>query len=192
MFFNFFEYEKTIDQPLNDVHINTIKELDLVHVCRANNTLTGCSNEEEKARSYWYYDQINASVLYDSHKSWVYVITVDKVIKKIGESGVPLGINKKGSTQPLKSTNNRLGRYSYHFEENDTDTVIRYSLYDDIEEGRQVEFYAYKCPIIKKEITLGGTTYELKACIHKDLEKVFLDHYKKLTGKYPDLNVARC
>lgn len=192
MLSSLFEYEDDNFKLINEVDVNTLKDLELAYVCRVRNSSLGCITQDEKARSSWYYDDIDRSVLYNSHRSWVYVITVDKRIKKIGECGVPLGIQKKGSSQPLKSTNNRLGRYSYLYEKNDTDTVIRSSLYDDIKEDRVVEFYAYKCPIIETEVTLGGTTYKLQSCIHKDLEKVFLDHFKKLTGNFPDLNVARC
>lgn len=189
---NLFSFDESSTSLRDKVSVDAIKELNLQYVCRVNNVNINCA-EDEKFGSQWYYDQIDTSVLYSDHRSWVYVITVNKDIRKIGECGVPLGIkNSKKGTQPLKNTNNRLGRYSYHNEENDTDTVIRYSLYDEIKEGKTVEFYAYKCPIIETDIVLGGINYKLQSCIHKDLEKVFLDHYKHLTGKLPELNIARC
>ena len=43
---------------------------------------------------------------------------------------------------------------------------------------------------IKRKEKLSDSDYEF---LRKNYYPgIFLDHYKKLTGKYPDLNVARC
>lgn len=126
--------------------------------------------------------------MYDHHTSWVYAITSDDTIKKIGESGHPLGI-RSGGTQPKADTDNRLGRY---IKGDKTDARIRAELRKDILAGKKVSIWAKKCPMVKTEITIDGMKVTVNSTVHKELEKEYLDYIKRgNAGKYPDLNKGR-
>ena len=138
----------------------------------------------------WFYEQIDRKVMYKDHSSWVYCITMDGYIEKVGESGQPLGIitNNSASYQPKKGSESRLGRY---INGDSTDKRIRDELREDIDAGRKVEIWALECPETIVPVDVMDTTFNLAAHIHKQLEKLILDMIKLETGFYPRLNSGR-
>lgn len=158
-------------------------------VCTVHNA-TSYGNE-------WFYKDIDTSLMYSNHRSWVYAITVNDYIVKIGETGQPLGISKNYSSQPITGTKSRLGRYARHKASStntigDTDETIRTALVEETKSpDYTVAFYAYKCEEAVQKIVLGNTVIHCKAQVHKDYEKKFLDYYKDNVGTYPELNAGR-
>jgi hypothetical protein len=153
-----------------------------------------CKVKSKHIGNDWYYCNINRSVMFSEHRSWVYAITVNGRIVKIGESGNPLGIEPAYSydpleweSQPLSSTKCRLGRYR---KGGDSDYIVRESLRYETKNDR-VEFYAYKCPETTVPISINGTEVTLKSQIHKQLEKALLDKIMQKDGEYPFLNTGR-
>jgi hypothetical protein len=158
-------------------HVSNFK--DFKRVCRINDYF-----------GEWIYDRIDPSIMYSDHTCWVYFITVNGHIYKIGASGVPLGIQMSDG-QPKKGTKCRLGRYramkgTYSY---DTDEYCRNELRGIIyDKTNLVEFWAYKCPIIKQQLIMGGETITVESSIQWDLEKALLNQFEKLTGGLPKLN----
>ena len=165
-------------------NINHYTTLDWQKVCKVNDN-----------NGQWYYSEINESLMFSDHRSWVYAITIDEKIAKIGESGQPLGI--KGSknfdpltweVQPKTGTQSRLGRYR---KGDGTDERIRESLVDDILDGKRVEIYAIKCSVTNHQYNINGKIFNINSAIHKDFEKSLLDYYVYHTGSLPFLNPGR-
>jgi hypothetical protein len=141
----------------------------------------------------WFYENIDKSLMFSEHSSWLYCITLDGVIKKIGESGQPLGIPDRSyygqyRSQPVRGSRSRLGRY---IAGTDTDKRIRDALNNRIANGGIVEFWAIPCPEAQVVYKMLGEAREYSAQIHKKLEKDFLDVFRKQTGCYPELNCGR-
>ena len=145
----------------------------------------------------WHYKNIDKTLMYSNHRSWVYAITVGDYIVKIGETSQPLGIARSYGDQPITGTKSRLGRYANqraaaHGREADTDETIRDALYETVKTPTmEVAFYAFKCPETSVKIDVVNDTLYCKAQIHKQLEKLLLDYYKENVGSYPDLNSGR-
>ena len=167
------------------MNIHKLSGLDWKKVCRVNSTYFG---------NYWYYSNIDRDIMFSDHRSWVYAITVNDEIVKIGETEKPLGIEGKYTyddfeeIQPQVGTKSRLGRYRKNGE---TDLIIRESLRCDIKE-KIIEIYAYKCPENEIEISITDKKISVKSQIHKQLEKTILDIIAEKDGCYPWLNTGRC
>ena len=138
--------------------------------------------------SKWKYVNINHELLYSEHTSWVYFIVDDKTIVKVGETGVPLGIQKVDNSQPLASTKNRLGRLA-NMHDAATDTRIRKHLRESVKANR-VSIWAKKCPIEIHQIELIDSKLSLKKTYHKELELALLDHMSSY-WYHPILNPTR-
>jgi hypothetical protein len=141
----------------------------------------------------WVYDRIDASLMYSDHTSWVYCITVNGIIYKIGASGVPLGI-RMSDGQPKKGTKCRLGRYRNHkgTYSYDTDEYCRNELRLIIHDKTNlVEFWAYKCPVVKQTLTMAGETIDVESGIQWALEKALLNQFERLHGALPKLNKGK-
>jgi hypothetical protein len=142
----------------------------------------------------WLYYNQHAD-LYDPHRSWVYAITLNNKVVKIGESGNPLGIKVKKTDgyQPRSGTECRFGRLA-HFDvwedgrPKDTDTYIRVELKPLIEAGNMVSIYAKLCDIIKSPASVMGLPVEVDATAHKSYEQHYLHWCKNKTGDVPWLN----
>ena len=164
----------------NLAHVASFK--DFKRVCR----IRDCYGE-------WVYENMDQTLLYSEHRSWVYFIVVNGVIWKVGECGVPLGI-RSGDSQPKKGTTNRLGRYramkgTYTY---DTDEYCRNELRSTIANNNNlVEFWALQCPVVEQQCNLGYETVTLKAAFHCELEKRILNDIINATGSLPKLNKAR-
>jgi len=145
-------------------------------------------------RDEWRYTDIDQNVMFSPHRSWVYAITVDKEIVKIGETGNPLGIKPRYDyelsevhLQPIIGTKCRLGRYRKGGE---SDQIVRESLRKETRNG-SVEIYAYMCPEAVIDLVIIDQELPVSAQIHKQLEKMILDRIKKIDGCYPALNTGR-
>jgi hypothetical protein len=136
----------------------------------------------------WLYSNINQSLLYADHTSWVYFVVENDIIVKVGESGVPLGIRTKAHNQPLSGTKCRFGRLANHKNDN-TDSRIRESLKKSVKAGK-VSLWAKKCEIELKEMALEKTPLVCKKVYHKELELIILD-YMKDNHYWPTLNTFR-
>jgi hypothetical protein len=161
-------------------HVSHFK--DFKRVCRINNY-----------HGEWLYDNIDASVMYADHTSWVYFITVNGIIYKIGASGVPLGI-RMSDGQPQKGTKCRFGRYRSHkgTYTYDTDEYCRIELAVIMQDKNNlVEFWAYKCPIVKQTLHMGGENIIVQSSIEWNLEKALLNQFVKSTGELPKLNKGK-
>jgi hypothetical protein len=171
---------------MSRLDINSYKDLGFKRVC-----------DVKEYQGDWLYDNFPKDrsdpdyndYMYSKHDSWVYAITSDGTIKKIGESGNPLGIRGLGN-QPKTGSKSRLGRYSTG---DGTDKFVRDSLKDDIQSGKQVSIWAKKCDIAETQITIEGNhSVTINSSIHKELEKELLDYIKNgNSGNYPDLNKGR-
>lgn len=157
------------------------ENMNFVRVCTVNQT----------KNNNWYYSDINKDVMFSDHTSWVYFITINGYIVKIGETGNPLGIKTSEripywETQPITGSKSRLGRYR---KGDASDERIRRDLQEDIKsEKNKIEFYAIKCEELNIELPILGT---VNSQIHKALERKLLDYYKDYTGTYPRLNTGR-
>lgn len=149
--------------------------------------------------SNWFYTDIDCDLMYSDHRSWVYLIVVDGIVYKIGETGNPLGIRGIEWTtqggpheyQPSPHSSNRLGRYRKGC---GTDQHCRLSLEQHILSGHLVEFWAYKCPELNSQpIILGGELgFSVRSQMHKQLELKLLSHFVQHMGHLPYLNKAHC
>lgn len=146
-----------------------------------------------KGDNRWLFKNIDETLLYSDHRSWVYFIVCNTIIHKVGETGQPLGIRCKTHSQPKSGTKSRMGRLANHIDEGpryDTDVVIREELYQKILSGG-VSLWALQCPIDNLSITCGGNTKIVPRTIHKHVETMYLDHIKESFGDYPALNKCR-
>lgn len=161
-------------------NIKHYKKDGFVHVC------------DVRENEHWYYVNIDESVMYSSHRSWIYFIVVGDTIYKIGETGNPLGIKSshKGvhGAQPKKGSESRLGRYRNG---DRTDANIRRELWETIRDNGNVSIWAKACPIQHTEELVGGRKVQIINTIHKDLEMVYLDYYVKNVGTLPPGNRMR-
>ncbi len=139
-------------------------------------------------RERWTYTEQEEALLYNSHNSWVYVITVNGIIVKIGETGMPLGLVGTDD-QPKTGTKSRLGRY---INGDTTDDAVRAALVEyTTSHHYKVEIHAVQLPITPIGITLGGKDISCNATFHKHLEKMFIDMFEAATGSIPVLNSGK-
>jgi hypothetical protein len=154
-----------------------------------------CRVQQQPGSGDWYYTDCDHDLLYSEHRSWVYIITVNGQVYKIGETGNPLGIRGREEieqeTQPRPGTTSRLGRYRRGC---GTDQHCRYSLRDQLATGDLVEFWAYQCPeLVSTPVILEGVPkFTVRSQMHKQLEVRLIDNYYASEGCYPPLNKARC
>lgn len=135
---------------------------------------------------FWIFTNIDETVMFDPHKSWLYTILVDNEIVKLGETGQPLGI-KVADGQPKIGTKCRLGRYRRQQGDSDTDATIRRALVEEVRAGR-VSIWGRKCQCITIPVLIGGVIQQSSFASHKDLEKKYLQFMIDAGGKLPRLN----
>lgn len=139
-------------------------------------------------RERWTYTEQEEELLYHSHNSWVYVITVNGIIVKIGETGMPLGLEGTDD-QPKTGTKSRLGRY---INGDTTDDAVRAALVEYTSSHHyKVEIHAVQLPITPVTVNLGGQDITCNATFHKHLEKLFIDMFQAATGSIPVLNSGK-
>ena len=140
----------------------------------------------------WLYVDINEDLMYSDHRSWIYFIVVGNEIRKVGETGQPLGIRTKQSNQPLRGTKSRFGRYRSHKDnyKEDTDEVIRKALKSEAAQGN-ISIWVKQCDVIHSNVKVAGNTINVRTAYHKDLEKQYLHHIVGQVGKLPNLNKGK-
>ena len=147
-----------------------------------------CDISVSSTSAKWLYTNICNELMFSDHTSWVYALTVDNIIYKIGESGNVLGYRPNTKNQhPSASTKGRLSRYILG---DGTDRYIREYLMPLISNGAIVSFWAKQCDIVLQPINILGEITQVKQTVHKDLEIVYLDRISK-TGDLPILNKVR-
>ena len=142
--------------------------------------------------SEWRYKNINRDLMYSLHNSWVYFIVEGETIVKCGETGNPLGIREtrsyhSGETQPVASSKCRFGRLRTG---DGTDSYIRRELRDNIKAGINVSLWAKQCKLHVLNESLGGVIQEVDTSIHKSLEQLYLQYFKRHANRLPRLNKA--
>lgn len=147
---------------------------------------------EQISADQWRYKNINADMLFSSHTSWVYFVVDGIEIKKIGETGLPLGIkdnniNDMIELQPIADSTSRFGRYR---KGDGTDRFIRSSLAISAKAGT-VSLWAHACTITKSTINVLGEQIEVNNTHHKDLETILIDRVVATIGTRPTLNKVR-
>lgn len=138
----------------------------------------------------WHYKDIDDATMYDVHGGWVYLISVDLLIVKVGETGMPLGRRRKNGDQPLTGTTTRLGRYRSHkdYTKTDTDHWIRTELQPLLDAGHTVSFWVKKCENPDTTAVILGETVPIKTQYHKIVEKIYLNKITEIYGELPLLN----
>lgn len=141
--------------------------------------------------SEWRYKNINKTLMYSPHTSWVYFIVENDIIVKCGETGNPLGIEESysyhGLLQPVGNSKCRFGRLR---KGDGTDEYIRANLRSSIDAGNNVSLWAKKCKLYSLNESLGGVMQAVNTSIHKNLEQKYLAHFKKNINRLPLLNKA--
>lgn len=146
----------------------------------------------------FFYKNIDHNLMYSDHRSWVYMIVNDAEIVKIGETGQPLGITKRGDDQPMTGTKSRMGRLANAIGALGTDGIQRFDTDQHIRESLlqgsntdKISIWVKKCDYSYTDITIAGEKTGICSKMHKDLEKKYLDHYYNLNSSYPYLNSGR-
>jgi hypothetical protein len=147
-------------------------------------------------KNHWEYFNIDQSLMYSDHRSWVYFIVENQTILKVGETGNPLGIRRKGKNeswslnepQPKSGSESRFGRY---MNGEGTDAYVRETLQESIQHN-DISLWAKKCDYVQTPYTIwnapAGTAL---MTMHKDLEKKYIDFIVSQTYQLPLLNKGR-
>lgn len=139
----------------------------------------------------WYYTEENKDIMFSQNDSWVYCITINKHIVKIGETGNRLAISSANSYNGVQSgSKSRLGRY---INGDKTDERIRAELFEYIRnKNNKVEFWAKSCTT-EEEYSVWinqHTEFYFYTKVHKELEKKLIQYYEKQCGTYPRFNLS--
>jgi len=135
----------------------------------------------------WIYQNMRQDLMYSRHASWVYLIVVNGIVYKIGETGNPLGIKSKTHSQPIAGTTNRFGRLANNNSSyTDTDARIRREIKEQVKQGL-VSVWAFKCPENTTTMNIGDLSFDIQTQIHKSMEKRLLDQLNSV-GALPDGN----
>jgi hypothetical protein len=140
----------------------------------------------------WNYKNIDTSLMFSEHNSWVYMIVLDNIVVKVGETGNPLGISEyyvygNSEAQPRSGSKSRLGRLR---KGDSTDAYIREHLRPYIKNGYTVSIWAKKCPIRMLTESISGNEWNVQTQIHKSLELAYLTYFQNKLGQLPMLNKA--
>ena len=96
----------------------------------------------------WLYYEIEKDIMYSKSKGWIYIITLDGEIFKIGETGQPLGIRNKKTGQPIQGSKSRSGRMRRNnmngikSGKEDTDKRVRELAYPHLLQGKKMHIFA--------------------------------------------------
>jgi hypothetical protein len=71
-----------------------------------------------------------------------------------------------------------------------TDSYIRSELRNSIKSGNNISLWAKKCKLHVLNESLGGVIQTVDTSIHKNLELLYLEHFKEHAGRLPLLNKA--
>lgn len=152
-----------------------------------------CTVNSNCSPSKWYYENIDKSLMFSDHDSWVYFIVLDDWVVKVGETGSPLGLAETTryhsyGTQPLCTTKCRLGRLRFG---DGTDAHIRLALDPYIKNGHVASIWAKKCLHGYRTETVCGEERRMISSIHKEMELAYLDYFLSQVNLVPDCNKGR-
>lgn len=179
LFFDFQSSNLVVQQP-NYLTLSGLKISDYImdgfnFVCNVDNI----RSDECK----WIYENIDLSIMYDIHSSWVYKIVVDDFIFKIGETSKPLGYRtSQNQIQPSPGTKGRLSRYTTG---DTTDLEIRKSSVPYMNANHTISFWAKKCEIVKYSTVINGISSIVEGATQKHQEMMYLENFIKRTGHLP-------
>jgi hypothetical protein len=144
----------------------------------------------ESVPGQWRYRNIQEDLMFDNHRSWVYLIVLDNLVVKVGETGLTLGIKAWYGNQvtTLTGSKSRLGRL---MNGDNTDSYIRSRLREDIKTGHQVSIWAKRCPVQTSTITVAGKEVSVSHTIHKSVEQAILGYFLAEINQLPILNKAK-
>jgi hypothetical protein len=119
--------------------------------------------------------------LWDDNEQWIYFITFNNYIIKIG--GTIKGLKgRAGSYLCGTRWSRKSGTCST------TNFIIYNACLEHIQKGVCVELYGYKIPEYKMDINIFGTIKNVKPIIYKEYEKYLLNKYFDITGDKPILS----
>jgi hypothetical protein len=175
-------YENSTDP--ND--IEKFNQLDIRHFINDGFRLICSPYISPSDKTKWWYDVHDADAMFGTHDSWVYFITCEGKVVKVGETGLPLGIYAKHTGRVIASTKCRFGRLANL---GGTDEYIRTELKSEVRKGT-VSLWAKRCDKILHECTIAGKPTQAEFCSHKQLELYYLD-YLTDHAIFPALNKCR-
>lgn len=149
-------------------------------VCDIDNRLSGIGE--------WNFMNIDTTLMFSLHRSWIYLIVVDGIVFKVGETAQPLGIPKPGSKQPIKGTKSRIGRYRCG---DATDQDIRSAAEKYLKAGCKIQFWAKECKMIKETVIICGNTIDVDGTTQKNQEIAYLNHFIGEVGILPMWNKSK-
>lgn len=125
----------------------------------------------------WNFKNMNVSMMFSKQPGWIYIITLEGNVYKIGSTSSVLGRRSRQGSQPIVETWARLGRYRGNFEHEkaDTDERIRCELFPALREFKEVSFYA-------------KSFAELDYSQIKVIEKELIQSYINMHKMYPPGN----
>jgi len=188
-FFNFFERNKRGDLLVQQAEIDKASYAFVTRyiadgfrkVCDVDNLVSTSNN--------WSYKDIDASIMFMDHNSWVYFATKNLEIMKIGETEQPLGIEThEGSGVLVKTTESRLGRYRKHDKDHSGDDGVRQGLNEAIKNDDIISFWARPCQVINRTEKLGEADVIVPYTSHKFMERYYQNLYIEKVGRLPLLN----
>lgn len=145
-----------------------------------------CKIKNNSTKYEWNYENIDTSVMFKHHRSWVYLIAVDDIVFKIGETANPLGIRTScTSIQPKTGSTSRLGRYR---KGDATDEDIRINAFSYLAAGCKIEFWAKECEIVKSTTMLCGAPVEVEGSTQKSQEMAYIHNFISVMGCLPKWN----
>lgn len=148
-----------------------------------------CRIKNSSSVKKWTYENIDRSIMFKDHRSWLYLIVVDDVVFKIGETANPLGIVTSASlTQPMTGSKSRLGRYTTG---DATDQDIRNSAEPYLKAGCIIEFWAKECEIVKSDAIICGKINQVEGSTQKSQEMAYLNYFIKTSGSLPLWNKSK-
>lgn len=145
-------------------------------------------NSYKDGKLNWRYANIDHSLMFSDHASWIYFIVWRDEIMKCGETGNPLGM--ESTTEPGHPRTGTMARLSRYMNHGDTDLRIR----EDLEArtaADEVSIWAKKCDYMPVQMMMYGNQMTINYECHKELEQVYLHNFVDVGGRLPVLNLCK-
>lgn len=114
---------------------------------------------------------------------WVYILTIDNRIVKIG--GTRSGLKgRTGSYLCGHLTEDRGGNGKMSV----TNAYVYNTLYHYIGSDKHVKMYAYRIPPVKVNVNVWGSTVEVEAQVYNAFESIAISTYHRESGHNPQLS----
>ena len=170
---------KSTYDPLEDIDRTSILLSDFniesyMHICDLNATLEGKIRVTNINPEY--------KTTHSTHDSWLYFITLNGFIAKIGESSTVLLDLTRGTC-----SESRINRLSGYNEKHDTDRHVRTAIYPYLVNGDQVAYYAVPLPTPQCQFKIGSSNSISLKC-NSQAEIQAHNEFEKVVGTTPPLN----